>query len=1258
LSTAPESAPADITVNRSGSLEINAGNLTSTATDTSGSNRSIAGFTNGVVSHELYGVYAQGGGDFNLTNDGDITLNTGTRLAESSSVGGRAESNAATPFGAVIGMTRAVDGVTLLQKTEQQFNNVTIRQTGDIMANVETVHVDASAMTQIGEDPAQAAVRLNSSLHAPISGVLIESGLNVDAVFDGNVTIDSGTSLATANALAGPDTSRGLVTGNVNGANVNGIRARVIGDFTEGDTLNDSMAEFLITGDVSVTGGSINSLFAGSGLAPASVQDFPPPSGASPASISETGGYATGIFIAEFADEKTVQVFGSSSREIDLVDRINIGLGGDVSAQGGSVTTSLTGGNLAGVFTGGRALAMTTGFSSVTLDVAPDTDFTASGGAVDLTLTGGHGLINAFGGDGRGVIAQLLSDTDVAFDTDVSSAGGAVTITGDAGEGSLAVGGNSLGAQLILDDRYFASEYAALPEAIKDQLAARQILVTGEIVAKGGDATALDPDVVATGGDAIGLQANTATVLGTVTATAGFGTNRRGAVAGVEFETSFNPGFIPLDVIYATLRIGGTVEAYGEGVDVADSSAEYSPVNGSSGNYDTTESMSAGVRFSGFGNQGVEILDGGSVSAHGNHVHGIVVANEVSTIRLESGSVVETDGENASGIEVRPYFQPSFSLGDAQGSIAHIIVEDGASLTSQQGTAIHDEERVAMVISQSGPLGIEAYDNQTNVDVAGTVTGGGGTAIDLGTGSDSLTLRASAVVTGEVLLGTGSDRFAFEDGYLFPQIVDGGDDEDFLVADVSDGDTRTFDVQNLSVTNFEVIEKLGQGTVNLAGDPLADAWRLDARGGLTTVGDGYGNLDAMIFDGAEVSTDFILGDVVTDGTGRLSGNATIANLTNNGVIAPGNSIGTITVTGDAAFNAGSVYEVEIEAPDQSDLIDVAGTATIDSGSLEIIRLSPDQSYVGGQTYRIIEAGDVVVNSGFVFDEPFSLLTTELVYGADYVDLVLSTNIPLQDFAETRNQRAAARGLNDLAQTGDALAVFNELYMLDPEDAPMAFDLASGEIHASVHHLVREGSELFASTLRNQAVAGLASGAAVGMSGGPALGYFDDGQSGSPFDSVADRRIRGAWGGLIGSAGDIGGDGNAAQIDMRTGGVVGGYHSQGMFGGGTFVAGFGAGYLAGHSTVDERLSEADTDSANIGAYGAWTDGDWTFSASSTYTATYVSTERRIVFGGIDRTAEAGYWTHTFAIDAEAARAFDLGGFELSPLVSLNAGRSGH
>jgi autotransporter-associated beta strand protein len=68
-----------------------------------------------------------------------------------------------------------------------------------------------------------------------------------------------------------------------------------------------------------------------------------------------------------------------------------------------------------------------------------------------------------------------------------------------------------------------------------------------------------------------------------------------------------------------------------------------------------------------------------------------------------------------------------------------------------------------------------------------------------------------------------------------------------------------------------------------------------------------------------------------DGTGRI-----IGNLVNNGTVAPGNSIGTLTVQGNFTHNAGSVLEVEFDASGNIDLLDVTGNAVLNGGTIRFV----------------------------------------------------------------------------------------------------------------------------------------------------------------------------------------------------------------------------------------------------------------------------------------------------------------------------------
>ena len=81
----------------------------------------------------------------------------------------------------------------------------------------------------------------------------------------------------------------------------------------------------------------------------------------------------------------------------------------------------------------------------------------------------------------------------------------------------------------------------------------------------------------------------------------------------------------------------------------------------------------------------------------------------------------------------------------------------------------------------------------------------------------------------------------------------------------------------------------------------------------------------------------ITSNVTVGAAGTLGGNGTIGgNVTNAGTLAPGNSIGTLTINGNFVQAAGSTYQVEANAAGQADRINVSGTATIQGGTVQVL----------------------------------------------------------------------------------------------------------------------------------------------------------------------------------------------------------------------------------------------------------------------------------------------------------------------------------
>src|SRR5690606_227769 len=189
-----------------------------------------------------------------------------------------------------------------------------------------------------------------------------------------------------------------------------------------------------------------------------------------------------------------------------------------------------------------------------------------------------------------------------------------------------------------------------------------------------------------------------------------------------------------------------------------------------------------------------------------------------------------------------------------------------------------------------------------------------------------------------------------------------------------------------------------------------------------------------------------LGGVTFNTGSHLSGAGTVSagaagTTTMNGTVAPGNSIGTLSIFGNYVQNAGSTYEVEIDAAGNSDLIDVSGVATINGGEVVVV---PFPDVVLATPYTILTAAGGV-NGEFDPIAPFSsFLSPELSYDPNIVFLTIQQSATFESAAMTPNQIATAQGADSLPNNNP---VWTAIAMLpDAPSAQFAFDQLSGEIH--------------------------------------------------------------------------------------------------------------------------------------------------------------------------------------------------------------------
>lgn len=111
------------------------------------------------------------------------------------------------------------------------------------------------------------------------------------------------------------------------------------------------------------------------------------------------------------------------------------------------------------------------------------------------------------------------------------------------------------------------------------------------------------------------------------------------------------------------------------------------------------------------------------------------------------------------------------------------------------------------------------------------------------------------------------------------------------------------------LNNGGVLDKTTAGTLTIAG--------VNTYTGATTVTGGK-----LIVNGTTTSNTSVSALGTLAGIGSISGS-----LVNDGLVAPGNSIGTLTVIGDATFNAGSSFEAELGASNSSDLLNLTSVGS-------------------------------------------------------------------------------------------------------------------------------------------------------------------------------------------------------------------------------------------------------------------------------------------------------------------------------------------
>jgi len=651
-------------------------------------------------------------------------------------------------------------------------------------------------------------------------------------------------------------------------------------------------------------------------------------------------------------------------------------------------------------------------------------------------------------------------------------------------------------------------------------------------------------------------------------------------------------------------------------------------------------------------------VSGTSVETSGYKAHGLFAANSSGSsvsdgtpgninIRFASGSI-RTQGVDAAGVYARDSIVSleNASVVADQGNA--VAIRNGGIVTASGGELVSGGAAIAVNLAANKDAtvtladGIDATRNDGTLMLITRASGAQGTAtlvLDSGAiasgtvadlsdagGETNLEINDNARFSGnlsgidQVSLDGGSWSFSGTQGVAALAVGAGGG-----TLDVSE--RSTFDTP---LTGNGTLAKSGSGTLELTGSSA-----------------GFSGL-MSIQDGALVVNGTLGGAMLVSSGGRLGGGGTVGstNVASGGTIAPGNSIGTLYVDGDITFNSGSIYEVELAGNGSSDQIIATGQAFINGGTVELIAIDPQISYQNGKTYVILSAAGGTTGN---FDQ---LVTDSLFLNVSLEDLLNGVGITIgvkesggtvfTAAASTPNQFATAAALDTLVQSGGSLSLYNSVLSLNTVAAAQsAFEQLSGEIHASAVSGIVEDSRL----VRNAANDRLRSAfGTVGGSVTPVLAYGPGGPQLAPPSAESDLV---GWATALGSWGTTDSDGNAAEVDRATGGL--------LVGADTLVGDWRLGLLAGYThsgfDADDPASSAASDNYHLGLYAGTQWGNIAFRTGAAYTKHDIDSNRSVSIPGLTDNLSAGYNAGTFQAFGELGYEIDLGDTRLEPFVNL-------
>ncbi len=618
------------------------------------------------------------------------------------------------------------------------------------------------------------------------------------------------------------------------------------------------------------------------------------------------------------------------------------------------------------------------------------------------------------------------------------------------------------------------------------------------------------------------------------------------------------------------------------------------------------------------GGNGIHVYDNNTIT---NTADGSITGNSAGLwgIRVNTGNTVINNGTVAvSGTN----------------SIAFLTQGDNNTLTnngtlSASGTGSYAAKILGTgnTLVNSGSIsGNLWFDNGNNAFTNNGILNGSGGIYK--TGSGTLTLRGSSSYTGGTYFNGGvinvvqNSGLGASSGGLF---FNGG----------------TLQVSANMTTDRKVTLNSGGGTFDTNGNSLILSGAVSGPGGLTKAGAGTLTLsgthtytgESTVSEGqlllakeaSHIST------LTINPGATVSGHGTHGHIINNGNVSPGESIGTIKISGNYTQSIRGTLNIEIDSPTSNDLLEVKGKAYL-FGTLKT-------QWIGGAIPAVDTKFNAILTATKGVTGQFSSLLTNITptilfkprYDIpDQVYLTVERDYTNQNLVPylTANQRAVGSMLNSVGNTatGDLNTVLTVL------DALPTY----GQTASALDQLAPKGSDaqfgmgISSATFQTGNLSERLSDLRRGMRGMSLNGLYFRNGNGTPImlaginpdlTGMLPAGVDERWGFFV--------KGNAAYGIQRDTPDRTGYDftNTGITMGsdyrftGNFIGGLMLGLNTSRANVDDRGSMVKMDGYTVGAYGTWYIKNFSLDGSIGYGFANYDNTRRIVFPGLDRTATA-------------------------------------